>query len=80
MHRSKAACNQDKITHEYWRVVRMTNFLSEIMSCYVGLFGPLTLKVRSWIKQISVTYFNVQLIRRPLSLNMNEQYKFEFCA
>ena len=35
MHRSKAACNQDKITHEYWRV-RMTNFLSEI----TDLFRP----------------------------------------
>ena len=30
MQRSKAACNQDKITHEYWRVVRMTNVLSEV--------------------------------------------------
>ena len=33
MHRSKAACNQDKITHEYWRVVRMTNFFCQ-KSCH----------------------------------------------
>ena len=31
MHRFKAACNQDKmVAHEYWRVVRMTNVLSEV--------------------------------------------------
>lgn len=67
MHRSKAACNQDKITHEYWRVVRMTNVLSEV----TDLCRPFW-SIDPKSSQISVTYFNVQLIRRPLSLKHDE--------
>ena len=73
MHRSKAACNQEK--NNAWVLARGKDdkfFVRShwLLSAFLVHIDPKSSLM--FIKKISATYFTVQLIRRPLSLNMNE--------